>query len=100
MFFDQPCTVCSIQRRTQPPEYQSPVTPLSPPLSPQWGAGLKTRPFVSKTGIARDGNKDCTVGAAPVLPASYVVSASRIADRRVILAGYHLADLLKGVAGN
>ena len=38
---------------------------------------------------------DCTVvAAAPVLPAGYVVSASRIADRRVILAGYRLVDLL------
>jgi hypothetical protein len=32
------------------------------------------------------------VAAAPVLPAGYVVSASRIADRRLILAGYRLAD--------
>lgn len=32
--------------------------------------------------------------AAPVLLAGYVVSASRIADRRMILAGYRLADLL------
>jgi hypothetical protein len=39
---------------------------------------------------------DCAlVAAAPVLPAGYVVSASRIADRRIILAGYRLADLLK-----
>ena len=35
--------------------------------------------------------------AAPVLPPSYVVNASRIADRRMILAGYRLADLLTGV---
>ena len=47
-------------------------------------------------GIPKGGNKDCTVAAAaPVLPAGYVVSASRIADRRMILAGYRLADLLK-----
>ena len=46
-------------------------------------------------GISRAGNKDCTmVAAAPVLPAGYVVSASRIADRRMILAGYRLADFL------
>ena len=39
--------------------------------------------------------KDCTtVVAAPVLPVGYVVSASRIAHRRVILTGYRLADLL------
>jgi hypothetical protein len=39
---------------------------------------------------------DCAmVAAAPVLPVGYVASASRIADRRMILAGYRLADLLK-----
>jgi hypothetical protein len=34
------------------------------------------------------------LAAAPVLPVGYVVSASRIADRRMILAGYRLVDLL------
>jgi hypothetical protein len=33
-------------------------------------------------------------------PVGYVVSASRIADRRIILAGYRLADLLTWVVGN
>jgi hypothetical protein len=48
-----------------------------------------------RIGTPRGANKDCsTVGAAPVLPLGYVVSASRIADRRMILAGYRLADLL------
>jgi hypothetical protein len=52
-------------------------------------------------GSPRAANRDCTmVAAAPVLPAGYVVSASRIANRRMILAGYGLADLLKRVAGN
>jgi S1/P1 Nuclease len=52
-------------------------------------------------GSPRGGNKDCTtVEAAPMLPAGYVVSTSRIADRRMILAGYRLGDLLKRVAGN
>src|SRR5262245_39953570 len=46
-------------------------------------------------GSPRAGSKDCTtVATAPVLPVGYVVNASRIADRRVILAGYRLADLL------
>jgi hypothetical protein len=46
-------------------------------------------------GIPKAGAMDCTmVAAAPVLPVGYVVSASRIADRRMILAGYRLADLL------
>ena len=46
-------------------------------------------------GAPRGGNKDCqTVATAPVLPVKYVVSASRIADRRMILAGYRLADML------
>jgi len=49
-------------------------------------------------GSPRAGNRDCTtVEAAPVLPVGYVVSASRIADRRMILAGYRLADLLTRV---
>jgi hypothetical protein len=34
------------------------------------------------------------VAAAPVLPVGYVVSARLIADRRTILTGYRLADLL------
>src|SRR5215510_7012270 len=54
-----------------------------------------------RIGIPKGGNKDCTmVAAVPVLPAGYVVSASRIADRRMILAGYRLADLLRHVVGN
>jgi hypothetical protein len=49
-------------------------------------------------GSPRGGNKDCTtVAAAPVFPVGYVVSARRIADRRMILAGYRLADLLTRV---
>jgi hypothetical protein len=51
-----------------------------------------------RIGIPRGGSMDCTmVAAAPVLPSGYVVSASRIADRRIILAGYRLADLLTRV---
>jgi hypothetical protein len=42
-----------------------------------------------RIGIPKAGAMDCTmVGAAPVLPVGYVVSASRIADRRMILSGY------------
>jgi len=52
------------------------------------------------SGAPRDGNKNCqTVATAPVLPVGYVVSASRIADRRMILAGYRLAHLLTRVVG-
>lgn len=40
------------------------------------------------------------VAAAPMLPVGYVVSASRIGDRRIILAGYRLADLLTRILGN
>jgi S1/P1 Nuclease len=48
-----------------------------------------------RIGIPKGEKLDCTmVAAAPVLPVGYVVSASRIADRRMILAGYRLADLL------
>ena len=46
-------------------------------------------------GSAKDGNKDSrNVQAAAVLPVGYVLNASRISDRRMILAGYRLADLL------
>ena len=49
----------------------------------------------------RGGNKDCTtVTAAPDLPVGYVVSARRIADRRMILVGCRLADLLRRWAGS
>jgi len=51
-----------------------------------------------RIGIPKAGSMDCTmVAAAPVLPVGYVVSASRIADRRIVLAGYRLADLLTRV---
>jgi hypothetical protein len=50
-------------------------------------------------GTPRGANKDCAmVVAAPVLPVGYVVSARRIADRRIILAGYRLADLIRRAA--
>jgi S1/P1 Nuclease len=50
-------------------------------------------------GSPRNGSKDCTtVAAAPVLPVGYVVNARRIADRRIILAGYRLADLIRRTA--
>ena len=54
-----------------------------------------------RIGSPRSGNKDCTrIGAAPMLPVGYVVSASRIAHRRIILAGYRLADLLMRLTQN
>ena len=52
-------------------------------------------------GSPRSGNMDCAmVAVARVLPVGYVVSASRIADRRMILAGYRLADLLMRLVCN
>jgi len=49
----------------------------------------------------RAGNKDCTtVAAASRASVGYVVNASRIADRRLILAGYRLADLLTRLTQN
>jgi hypothetical protein len=47
------------------------------------------------SGSPWSGNKNCTtVTAAKVLPAGYVVNARRIANRRMILAGYRLGDLV------
>ena len=54
-----------------------------------------------RIGIPKGGNKDCRdAQTAPVLPPGYVVNASRIADRRITLAGYRLADLLTQVSQN
>ena len=54
-----------------------------------------------RIGSPKSGSKDCRdVQAAPVLPAGYVVNASRIADRRIVLAGYRLAALLTRVIQN
>jgi hypothetical protein len=54
-----------------------------------------------RIGIPKGGAMDCSmVAAAPVLPVGYVVSASRIADRRMVLVGYRLADLLTRLIQN
>jgi hypothetical protein len=46
-----------------------------------------------RIGSPKGANMDCAmIAAAPVLPVGYVVSARRIADRRMMLAGYRLAD--------
>jgi S1/P1 Nuclease len=53
-----------------------------------------------RIGTPKAGAMDCTmVAAAQVLPAGYV-SASRIADRRITVAGYRLADPLTQIRGN
>jgi hypothetical protein len=49
-----------------------------------------------RIGIPR-GGMDCSMVAAAPAPVGYVVNAMRIADRRMILAGYRLADLLTRV---
>src|SRR5262249_28085898 len=55
----------------------------------------------SLIGAPRSGSKDCSmVTTAPVLPVGYIPVAKHIADRRMILAGYRLADLLKRVTQN
>jgi hypothetical protein len=54
-----------------------------------------------RIGMPKGVNMDCTmVAAAPVLPVGYVAIARRITDRRMILAGYRLADLLMRLLGN
>ena len=54
-----------------------------------------------RIGIPRGGNLDCAmVAVAPVLPAGTLLVRAKIADRRMILAGYRLADLLTRAVGN
>jgi hypothetical protein len=45
--------------------------------------------------------RDCReVTDAAVLPTGYAVSARKIADRRMMLAGYRLTDLLQRISAN
>jgi S1/P1 Nuclease len=54
-----------------------------------------------RIGIPGRGSMDCTmVAVAPVLPVGNVAIARRIADRRMILTGYRLADLLMRLTQN
>ena len=47
-------------------------------------------------GTSKGKAKECsTVSNVKVLPLGYARTAGRIADRRIMLAGYRLADLLK-----
>jgi hypothetical protein len=72
-------------------EFQrSQLTELANTDFESWAKEIATKIFYrngGRIGIPKAGAMDCTtVGAAPALPAGYVVSASRIADRRIILA--------------
>lgn len=52
-------------------------------------------------GTPKGGRRDCSeVADAAILPTGYARIAGQIADRRIMLAGYRLADLLKRVLGN
>jgi hypothetical protein len=52
-------------------------------------------------GTPKGDRKECSeVVGAKVLPIGYARVAGRIADRRMLLASYRLADLLKRVAAN
>jgi hypothetical protein len=54
-----------------------------------------------RIGIPGRGSMDCTmVAVAPVLPVGNVAIARRIADRRMILTGCRLADLLMRLTQN
>jgi hypothetical protein len=52
-------------------------------------------------GTPKGKRKDCRgVADAAVLPNGYDVVAKKIADRRMMLAGYRLADLLQLISAN
>ena len=52
-------------------------------------------------GTPKGDRRDCReIVSARVLPKGYARIAAQIADRRIILAGYRLADLLKRIAVN
>lgn len=53
------------------------------------------------TGTSKDHRRDCReVINAKVLPDGYARTAGHIAHRRITLAGYRLADLLKRITVN
>jgi hypothetical protein len=52
-------------------------------------------------GAPKNEKQDCReVAAAPVLTLDYIATARRVADRRIVLAGYRLAELLGHVVSN
>ena len=52
-------------------------------------------------GMPKGDNEDCSdVQSVPVLPAGYIPTAEPAADRRMILSGYRLADLLTRITQN
>jgi len=52
-------------------------------------------------GTPKGQRKDCReVAGAAVLPRGYATTARHVADRRMILSGYRLADLLMRIATN
>jgi hypothetical protein len=51
-------------------------------------------------GTPKGNHKDCAeIADASVLPAGYARIAGRIADRRIMLAGYRLTEMLKRIDG-
>ena len=51
-------------------------------------------------GAPKNHHQDCReVAATPVLGLDYIAMARRVADRRMVLAGYRLADVLRQVLG-
>jgi hypothetical protein len=50
-------------------------------------------------GTPKETRPNCNEIDAAVLPAGYAKAAGRISDRRIVLAGYRLADVLKRITG-
>jgi hypothetical protein len=50
-------------------------------------------------GTPKGGRPNCNEIDAAVLPAGYAKAAGRIGDRRIVLAGYRLVDVLRRTAG-
>ncbi len=93
--------------RTRPEFSRSQVTELARPDFDSWAKEsfeIATKIAYQNgavPGTPKTTRGDCTeVVHAAILPAGYVKVAGRIADRRIILAGYRLADLLKRLFGN
>lgn len=96
----------AISLRNQPEFSRDNLTELAITDFTAWGnesfaLGVTTAYRNGTVGMPKGHNEECSeLQSAPVLPIGYIPTAEPVADRRMILSGYRLADLLKRVTQN
>jgi hypothetical protein len=86
---------------TSPTRYiRASCSPLTPTGRPGRQPNLHQDEGGTLRGAPKLHNQDCReVTAAPVLGLDYIATPRRVADRRMVLAAYRLADFLTRVVG-